>query len=159
MQIVTEAVTAHGHIKELGGVLCGTGAQTVEAQRILIVLTVLAILAAGVKLAEHQLPVVTLLLLVVIHRAAAAKVLHLDGKILVTGDDDGVTVTLTGFVDGVGEDLKHSVLTALQVIRAENNSGAFSDPLFVLQHGNGLVAIFLSCCFSHNITYHICPFY
>ena len=159
MQIVTEAVSAHGHIKELGSILGGAGAQAIQTQRVLVVLTVFAVLAAGIHLTEHQLPVIALFFFVVVHGAAAAKVLHFHREVLVAGDDDGITVTLTGFVNGVAEDLKHRVLTALQVIRAENNSGAFSDPLFILQHGDGLVAVFLSFCYSHNITCHTYPLY
>ena len=76
--------------------------------------SLVVVLAAGVQLAEHQLPVELLLLLVPVHRAAPAEVLHLDGVILIPGDGDQGAVALPGLVDGVGQDLKDRVLTALQ---------------------------------------------
>ena len=62
-------------------------------------------------------------------RQAPAKVLHLDGLILVPGDDDQVAVALPGLVDGVGEDLEHRVLAALQPVRAENHPGPLPHPV------------------------------
>ena len=61
-RVYFEAVPVDGCVKVLAGVLGGAGAQAVEAQGVLIVVAVPAVLAAGVQLAEHQLPVVALLL-------------------------------------------------------------------------------------------------
>ena len=79
VQVVTKAVPADGGVKIFGSVLSGTGAKAVEAQRILVVFSVFAVLAAGVHFAEHQLPVIPLFLFVVIHGTAPAEVLHLHG--------------------------------------------------------------------------------
>ena len=150
VQVVAAAIPADGGIEELRGVLGGTGAEAVEAQGILIVLPILAIFAAGVHLAENQLPVVAFFLFVVIHRAAPSKVLYLHAQVLVAGDDDGVAVALPRLVDGVGEDLKHRMLAALQVIGAKNNGRALTHPILPLQHGDaGIAVLFLLFC-CHN---------
>ena len=127
-----------------GGVLGGAGAQAVEAQGVLVVLPLaVAVLAAGVELAEHQLPVELLLLLVPVHRAAPAEVLHLDGLVLVPCDGDQGAVALPGLVDGVGEDLENGVLTALQPVGAEDDPRTLADPVGPLQGGDGIVAVIL----------------
>ncbi len=123
------AVPVDGCVEILAGVLGGAGAQAVEAQGILIVVAVPAVLAAGVQLTEHQLPVVALLLFVPVHRTAPAEVLHLDGLVLEPGDDDEIAVALPGLVDGVGHDLKHGMLAALQPVGAEDDAGALADPV------------------------------
>ena len=134
---VLEAVPADEGVKVLAGVLGGAGAQTVEAEGVLVVVVPAAVLAAGVELAEHQLPVELALLLVPVHRAAPAQVLHLDGVVQETGDRDEVAVALLGFVDGVGEDLKDGVLTAVQPVGAKDDAGALADPVGPLQGGDG----------------------
>jgi hypothetical protein len=150
VKVIPEAIPADGSIEEFGCVLGSAGAQAVEAQGIFVVLAVFAVLATGIQLTEHQLPVVTLFLFVVVHRAATAEVLHFHGVIFIPGDDDGIAVTLTGFVDGVTEDLKHGVLAALQVVGAENDGGALANTLLAFEHGNaGISVLFLSFC-SHK---------
>ena len=116
MEIIPVAVPADGGVKEFRGILGGAGAQTVQAQGILVVFAILTVFAAGVHLAEHQLPVVALLPFIIIHGAATAEVLHLHAEVLIAGDNDGVTIALSGLIDGVGENLKNRVLAALQVI-------------------------------------------
>ena len=71
-------------------------------------------------------------------------------KTAMSGDDDGVAVALPRLVDGVGEDLKHRMLAALQVIGAKNNGRALTHPILPLQHGDaGIAVLFLLFC-CHN---------
>ena len=158
MQVVPEAVPADGGVKIFGSILGGAGAKAVEAQRVLIVFPVFAVLAAGVHLAEHQLPVVALFLFVVVHGTAPAEVLHLHGEVLVAGDDDGVAVAFPCFIDGVGENLKHRVLTALQIVRAENDRGTLAHPVLALEHGDAGISVLFLFTFCHNhLTYLSIP--
>ena len=102
-EAVFKAVPPDGDVHVPGGVLGGAGAQAVEAQRELVVVPGhVIIFAPGVELAEDQLPVEALLLLVPVHRAAPARVLHLHAPVQKTGDGDGRSVALPGLVDGVG---------------------------------------------------------
>ena len=150
MEVIPEAIPADGSVEILRGVLGGAGAQTVEAQRILIVLAVFAVLAAGVHLTEHQLPVIALLPLVIIHGTATAEILHLHAEVLVAGDDDGIAIALSGLINGVGENLKHRVLAALQIIRPKDNRRALAHPLFVLQGRNTVIPVYFLLFLSHN---------
>ena len=138
---VFKAVAPDGGVEELGGILGGAGAQTVQAQRVLVVVALTAVLAAGVQLAEDQLPVILLLLLVPVHGTAAALVLHLNGVVGKAGDGDEIAVTLTGLINGVGHDLEYGVLTALQTVRAKNNARTLADAVCALQCGDGFVAV------------------
>ena len=151
MQIVPEAVPADGGIKEFRRVLGGTGAKAVQAQRILVVLTVLAILAAGVHLTEHQLPVVALFFFVVVHGTAAAKVLHFHAEVLVAGHKDGIAVPLSCLVDGVGENFKYRVLAAFQIVRTEDDRRTLANPVLSLEHGNTGVSVLFLFFSSHNV--------
>ena len=140
-------VPPDGDIHVPGGVLGGAGAQAVESQRILVIVAGdVVVLAAGVQLAVHQLPVVPLLLLVPVHRAAPAGVLHLNGTVQKPGNGDGLAMALPGLVDGVGEDLKYRVLAAVQPVGAENDAGPLSDTVRALQGRNALVAVILLSC-------------
>ena len=162
---VFEIVAVDAGIKILRRILGGAGAQTVEAQGELVVVTgVVVVFAAGVHLAEHQFPVVALLFFVPVHRAAAPEILHLDAPVLIAGDDDQIAVPLAGFVDGVGEDLKDSVLAADKIIGAENNGGAFAHAVGTLQGGDALISVNLLLghrlphilyALSHNIPLYI----
>ena len=136
------AVPVDDGVEEFAGVLGGAGAQAVEAQGVLVVVPLqVVVLAAGVELAEDQLPVELALLLVPVHRAAPAEVLHLDGLVGIPGHGDEIAVALPGLVDGVGEDLENGMLTALQPIGAENDTGPLTDPVGTLQGGDGVVAV------------------
>ena len=118
------------HLHVFAGILGGAEPQAVEPQgKLVVVPGVVLVLAPGIQLAEHQLPVVALLVLVIVHRNAPAEVLHLNGAVQIFGDDNGGAVPLPGFVDGVGEDFKHRVLTALQPIGAEDHRRAFAHPV------------------------------
>ena len=138
---VFEAVPPDGGVKVFAGVLGGAGAQAVQAQGVLVVVPVAPVLAAGVQLAEHQLPVVLLFVLVPVHRTAPALVLHLDGLVQIAGDGNQASMSLPGLVDGVGEDLKDRVLTALQAVGAENDPRTLPHPVGPLQRGDGLVSV------------------
>ena len=150
VEAVFQPVTPDGHIHIAGGILGGAGAQAVQAQRVLIVVAVrIVILAAGVQFAVYQFPVEAAFLLVPVHRTAAAHILHLDGAIQMAGDGDEAAVALAGFVDGVGEDLKHRMLAAVQTVGAENNARALPDTVRALQGRNAVISVFL-LLFSHS---------
>jgi len=144
VEAVLLPLAVHRDVHIAGGVLGGTGTQAVQAQRELVVLAVLVVvLAAGVQLAEHQLPVVAALFFVPVHRAAPAHILHLHGMIQKAGDGDELAVTAAGLVDGIGQDLKYRVLTALQSVRAKNNTGPLPDPIRALEAGDTLVIVYV----------------
>ena len=150
MQRVFLSVPADHRVKISGRILGCTGTQTVEAQRILVVLSlIIAVLAAGIELTEHQFPVEPLLCRVPVYRAAPSKVFYLHRMVQITGDKDLISVPLSGFINGIGQNLKHCVLAALQPIRAENNCGTKPNPVCALEHGNTLVAI--GCFLLHVV--------
>ncbi|MPM58619.1 hypothetical protein SDC9_105451 [bioreactor metagenome] len=96
-------VPPDGHVHIFGGVLGGAGAKAVQPQRVFIVVAgVVVVFSACVQLAEYQLPVPAALLLVPVHRAAPALVLHLDGAVPIRCDGNETAVALPGLVDGVG---------------------------------------------------------
>ena len=142
MEGVFESIPADDGVKVFAGVLGGAGTQAVEAQGVFIVIpAAVLIFAAGIQLAEDQLPVILLLLLVPVHRTAAALVLHFDGLVQVAGDGNEPAVALPGLVDGVGQDLKYRVFAALQPIGAKDDAGAHPDPVGPLQRGDGFVSV------------------
>ena len=142
VQGIPLAIPDDHHIHVLTGILGGAGTQAIETQCILIV-SFPAILAAGVELAENQLPVVPLLGLIPVHRAATPLVIHLDGAIQIAGQGDQRAVARPGLVNGIGQDLKNGVLTALQAVRTEDNAGALPDASSTFEGRNRLVAVFL----------------
>ena len=140
-------VPADVHVHVLRGVLGGAEPQAVEAQGVLVALAgVVVILAAGVHLAEHQLPVVALLFGVVVHGDAPAVVLHLDGVVEKPGDSDLLAKALAGLVDGVGEDLEDGVLAAVDAVGAEDDRGPQPHPVRALQAGDAVVIVSLFFC-------------
>ncbi len=103
MQLIGIAVAANRDVHVFGGILCGTGAQTVQAERKLIVFAVICLVfAACIQLTEYQLPVVALFIGIKIHRNAAPVILHLNGMIGISGDDDFAAVALARLIDGIG---------------------------------------------------------
>ena len=146
VQLIFKAVPVNRGIKIFAGVLGGTRAKAVEAQGVLIIFPLGVILAAGVQLTEHQLPVIATFLLVPVHRASPAKVLHLNGVVGKAGDDDQLAVALPRFVDGVGHDLKNRVLAAIQSIRAKNDPRTLSDAVCSLQGRDRFVVILFALC-------------
>ena len=144
VQIVPVAIPADGGVKKFRSILGGAGAEAVQAKGILIVFPVFPIFAAGVHFAEHQLPVVAFFLFVVVHGAAPAEILHFHAQIFVAGDNDGVAVAFPRLVDGVGENFKHRVLAALQIVRTKDDCRALAHPILALEHGDtGISVLFL----------------
>ena len=151
MEVIAFAVPADDDVHEAGGVLGGAGAQAVETQGVFVVVAaVVVIFSAGIQLAEDQLPVVLADFFVPVHRAAPAEVLDLDAAIPEVGDDDLLAEALAGLVDGVGEDLEHGVLAALQPVGAEDDARALADPVGSLQRGNAVISIVLFRRFCHG---------
>ena len=149
VQPVLLAVPPHRHVHVPGGVLGGARAQPVQTQGELVVLAALVVvLAAGVQLAEHQLPVVPPLFFVPVHRAAPAHILHLHRVVGEAGHGDELAVATPGLVDSVGQDLEHRVLAALQPVRAEDNTGPLPYPVRPLQAGDALVVVYVLLCHS-----------
>ena len=141
-QVVAEAVAPHRHVHVAGGVLRRAGAQPVQAEgEAVVAAVVVVILAAGVELAVDKLPVPALLPAVPVQRAAAAEVLDLDAPVPVIGQDDQVAVALPRFVDGVGEDLEHRVLAAVQPVRAEDHARTKPDPVRALELRDAVIAV------------------
>ena len=99
------------------------------------------VFAAGVHFAEHELPVVAALLVVKIHRAAAAVVLNLDGAVAVACDRDLLAVALARLVDGVREDLENRVLAPLDAVGAEDDGRAQAHTVRAFEHRDALVII------------------
>ena len=147
VQGILLALPPHGYIHVAAGVLGGAGAQAVEAQGKLIVFAVFVVIfAAGVELAEYQLPVVAAFLLVPIHRAAPAHVLHLDGEVGKPRDGDEPPMPLPGLVDGVGQYFKYGMLTALQAVGAKDDARTLAHPIRTFEAGNAFVVIGFLCC-------------
>ena len=104
MIVEAVAVDVGGH--PLTGILGGAQAQTVQAQAEIIVAAALGVFAAGVQLAKDQVPVPSLLGLVVVNGDAAAKILDLDDVVREQRDIDAVAVAVACLIDGVGNNFK-----------------------------------------------------
>ena len=150
VQGIPAAAAANVYVHVFRSILGGAEPQAIEAQGILIAAPLgVVVLTAGVHLAEHQLPVVALLLLVKIHGNAPAEILHLYRMVLIAGDDNLFAKALPGLVDGVGEDFKNRVLAALQAVGAEDDGRAAANPVRPLQRGNAVVTV--SRFFCHRL--------
>ena len=116
MQLVTEAIPIDFHVHIGRGKLRCTQPQAVQAQRIGVVVAIGVILSAGIQFTEHQFPVIAIFLAVKVHGAASPEVLDRDGMVVVLGDDDFIAKARTGFVDGIGNDFKYRVCTAIHAV-------------------------------------------
>ena len=137
VQIEFITVPQHLHVHIFGAVLGGAGAQTVKSKGELIVSAgVVFVLSARVHLAVHQFPVKALLPLVILHRTAAAEILHFNGMVQIPGDIDEITESLSRLVNGIGKDFKHRMFTALYPVGTKDDSRTFPDPVRALQGRN-----------------------
>lgn len=109
VHFIAPAVAVHLRIHILRGILRGAEAQAVEAEGVFIaaIAVVGVVFAAGIQLAENELPVEFAFILIVIHRDPTAKILHFNGAVDRTGYHDLVAKALARLVDGVGEDFKN----------------------------------------------------
>ena len=146
IKVIVAAVTVDIRRHPRRSILGSAQTQTVQAKAEFIVILALAVLAACIHLAEQQFPVVAALAVVPVHRHAAAKVLHDDAAVLAAGDVDGVAVAVAGFIDGVGDDLKDGVGTALHAVRTKDDGRALAHTVGTFQRSDALVAIFLFFC-------------
>ena len=150
VQIVPVAVPADGGVKIFRGVLRGACAEAVQAEAVFIIFAgIVVVFAACVHLAEDQLPVVALLLLVPVHGAAAAEVLALDALVEIARQCYNAAIARAGLVDGVRQDLEHRVFAALEPVRAEDHRRPFPDPVLALELGYALVAVGLGSVSCH----------
>ena len=101
VQGIPLAIADYNHIHEFAGILGGAGSKAVETQGIFIV-AIPAVLTAGIEFTEDQLPVIPLLCLIPIYRAAAALVVHLDRAIQIADDGDEAAIASPSLVNGVG---------------------------------------------------------
>ena len=130
MERVPEPIPADIHIHIFRCVLGRAQAQAVQAQGILVAFRgSVVIFAAGVQLAEHQLPVVPVLVFIVVHRNTSPVILHLNGAVLKPGQHDLPPKALSRLVNRIGEDLKNRVLASLNAVGAENDRRTFPDPV------------------------------
>ena len=142
VQRVLVAVAPDGDIHVLRGVLGGARAQAIGAEReVVVAALVVVVLAAGVELAEDELPVEALLGGVPVQRAAAAVVLDLDGLVGEGGEGDQLAKALARFVNRVGEDLEGGVRAAVEAVRAKDDGGTQADAFLVLELTDAVVAI------------------
>ena len=142
-------IGGNGHI--CTGILrCGC-AKAVQAKRKLVgrACIIVVVFSARIKLAEYELPVIALFLLIISERNAASEVLHLNGKIQKLLNDNTIAVALSRLVHRVGKNLKKGMLTALKIVRSEDNGRALSDALRTLQGFDTGVIIF--CCFGRSL--------
>ena len=153
VEVIFEAVAEDPRIEILRGILRGAGAEAVETEGIFIVAAlVVAVFAAGVEFAEDEFPVVFLFLFIPVHGAAAAKILDLERVVEELRHDDRVAVALARLVDGVGEDLKHRVLAALQSVGAEDHRRALAYPVGPFEGRDGFISV--SLLFFHSCSLH-----
>ena len=144
MQAVFHPITANGDIHIFRRILCGTGTQTIQTQRKLIVLAIHGfIFAAGIQLTEYQFPVIPLFIGIVIHWNTASMILHLNGMVRKTGNHNFIAKAFPGFINGIGQDFKYCMLTAIQSIRAKNNARTFADTVSTLECRDALIAVLI----------------
>ena len=142
VQGVLVTVTPDGNVHVFRGVLSRAGAQAVGTEReVVVAALVVVVFATCVELAKDELPVKALLGGVPVERAAAAVVLYLNGAIAKGGKGDELAVALARLVNGVGQNLEGSVCTAIESVRAEDDGGAQTYALLVLELADTVVTI------------------
>ena len=115
----------NGHV--LGGELRRAKTETVQTECEGVVVTaVVVVLSARVQSAERKLPVVLVLVLVEVYRDTAPHIRDLKRHITKAGYGDAPAVALSRFIYRVREYLEYRVPTALNAVRAEYDSRAFS---------------------------------
>ena len=156
MERILVPVAPDSNIHILGGVLRGARAETVQTERVFVVAAVVIfILAAGVQLTVDKLPVEALFRGVPVHGTAAAEILYLNGLVIVESYRYNIAEALARLVDGVGENFKYGVLTALQSVGAEDNARTLAHPVGALELGDAFVAVFLRFCCCHLVSPYI----
>ena len=153
LQKIAEAVAEDFSLHIFGRILRCAQAKPIEADRVFIAPALVLVLAAGIQLAEHQLPVIALFLGVVVNRDAAPEILHLDGFILKIGNIDAVAVTEARLINRVRYDLKHGMLAGNDIVRPEHNAGAQSDTLLIFQPFDAFVCIVISHGSPHGLVF------
>ena len=102
MQVILITIPFYFNIHIKRRILRRAKAQTVKAQRKLIISAVAGVVfSSGVHLAIKQLPVIAVFVAVEIYRNTAAKVLNLNRTILKIGDDYFVAKALPRLIYGV----------------------------------------------------------
>ena len=142
VQGVLVAVAPNRDVHVLGCVLGRARAQAVGTEReVVVAALVVIVFATGVELAKDEFPVKALLGRVPVERAATAVVLYLNGAIAKGGKGDELAVALARLVNGVGQNLKGSVCTAIEPVRAKDNGGAQTYTLLVFELADTVVTI------------------
>ena len=99
VQLVFIPVAPDRNVHVLRRILRCTGAETVQAEGVFVILTlVVGIFAAGIQLAENKLPVISLFVSVPVDRTASAEVLDLYGLVGIAGHCYNIAVSLAGLV-------------------------------------------------------------
>ena len=141
MQVVLKAVTNDLYVHVRGSELCGTKSQTVQSQRIRVVVIIGVVFTACIEFTVDQFPVIAVLVFIEIYRTASAEVFHFNGIVLIACHDDLAAVSGTCFIDRVGNDFKNRMGTAVQSVRAKNDTGAFSYLVWSFEHRDTFIII------------------
>ena len=130
-------VAPDGQVERLGERVYDGHADAVEAARDLVAAAV-AELAAGVERRQHHLGRRPVLLLVEVHRDAAAVVRDRDGVVGVDDDLDVVGLARERLVDRVVHDLVDEVVKAALARRADVHARTLADRLEAFEDGDVL---------------------
>ena len=116
VQVVLIAVPNNFHIHIGRCKLGGTQTQAVESQGIGIVVLAGIIFSSGIQFTVYQFPVIPIFILVKIHRTSTAEVLYFYRVILILRHNNFSAVSCAGFINGIGNDFKNRMGTAIQTI-------------------------------------------
>ena len=133
------------HVHVLGSVLRRARTESVHSERIFVsrLARVVVVLASGVKLAVHKLPIVAPLSLVVSERNAASAVVNLDRVVGKYGYGYHVAEALARFIDGVRDYFENGLLAAVKTVGAENDRRALADSVRTLERNDRLFGVAL----------------